>query len=213
MKDSFSFNECTKTGQLLLCPNCQFRVSIINSYLSSLDTSKTHGAKYSSQLSVNSICHDKDHKLFSNDYINGFNNSVHCCVNHEDKAGNYCTKCNCFYCDTCADEHEKQKTGHIVSLFMEKSNKRCYKHDNEIASFRCKECNEIFCNKCNEEHIEHNISNELVDKDKTDSYKKEMLLDIKKQQIKQIEILVKQLLSAKEEIQFEISEIEDQISN
>ena len=38
-----------------------------------------------------------------------------------------------------------------------------------------------------------------------------MLLDIKKKQAKQIESLVKQLLSAKEEIQFEILEIEEQM--
>ena len=96
---------------------------------------------------------------------------------------------------------------------MEKSKKRCCLHKNEIASFRCKECNEIFCDKCNDEHKEHNISNELInkDKDKNEKYKKEMLLDIKKKQAKQIESLVKQLLSAKEEIQFEIVEIEEQM--
>ena len=211
MKDSFSLNELTKTGQLLLCPNCQFRVSIINNYLSS----NTNNAKQTSQLLVNSICYDNNHKIFSNDYINGFNNTVHYCVNHENKVSNYyCTKCNCFYCDRCADEHEKQKADHVVSLFMEKSKKRCcYKHQNEVASFKCKECNEIFCDKCNDEHKEHNISNELInkDKDKNEKYTKEMLLDIKKTQANQIETLVKQLLNAKEEIQFEILEIEEQL--
>ena len=38
-----------------------------------------------------------------------------------------------------------------------------------------------------------------------------MLLDIKKTQANQIETLVKQLLNAKEEIQFEILEIEEQL--
>ena len=50
-----------------------------------------------------------NHKLFSNNYINEFKNSVHYCINnHEDKASNnYCTKCNCLYYNSCADEHEK----------------------------------------------------------------------------------------------------------
>ena len=78
---------------------------------------------------------------------------------------------------------------------MEKSKKRCCLHENEIASFRCKECNEIFCDKCNDEHKEHNMTNELIEK-----YKKEKILDIKKQQVNQIKLLVKQLLNAKEEI-------------
>ena len=55
------------------------------------------------------MCYGNNHKLFSNNYINEFKNSVHYCINnHEDKASNnYCTKCNCLYYNSCADEHEK----------------------------------------------------------------------------------------------------------
>ena len=71
--------------------------------------SNTNNAKQSLQLSVNSMCYDNIHKLFSNNYINEFKNSVYYCINnHEDKASNnYCTKCNCLYYNSCADEHEK----------------------------------------------------------------------------------------------------------
>ena len=68
------------------------------------------------------MCYDNIHKLFSNNFINESKNFIHYCVNHEDKeSNNYCTKCNCLYCNSHADEHEKQKADHIVSLFMEKS--------------------------------------------------------------------------------------------
>lgn len=207
MKASVISNELNKTGQLLLCPNCNFRITIINHF-----GSQENNSNHSSQLAINSVCYDNNHKKFSNDYIHNLKNANTFCVNHSVIGKFLCERCNCVLCEDCASEHEKQKLGHLISLYVEKSTKHCNKHLNETANCFCKQCEVLFCDKCSEEHKEHECDNNVInDKSNIKENNKKVLLEIKKQQAKQIENLVIQLVQSKEEVQLEIHEIENQL--
>lgn len=155
-------------GVLFLCPSCQFRVSIINNYSSS-------NSYHTSLISFNSDCANSEHKKYSSNYINNFQNTMKFCTKHNETIGEYsCIKCKLFFCEQCALEHTSKMTRHDTVL-------------HEI--------------RTNTENSENNCN-----------YNKEKFLEVKKQQAKLIEELVKQMVFAKEAVENEIHQI-DKYSN
>ena len=164
MNSSISLSNPTKKGKLLLCPQCQFRITIVNNYSSS-------DSSHDTLLSFNSICDSNEHKEYSSNYIDTLPESIKFCTKHNETIGKFnCIKCNLFFCEKCALEHEKERFSHKLNVRDIKT-----ENDND---------NEQNCN-----------------------YNKEMFLEIKKQQAKLIEELIKQMVGAKELIQEEIHQM------
>jgi hypothetical protein len=162
MNSNIALSNPTKKGKLVLCPKCQFRITIVNNYASS-------DSYHDSLLSFNSICYQNEHKDSSSNYIDNLQESVQFCTKHNETIGKFnCIKCNLFFCEKCALEHEKEKFSHKLIL-------RDIKTEDD--------------NKPNY------------------NYNKEMFLEIKKQQSKLIEELIKQVVDAKEIIQDEINQL------
>ena len=150
-----------KPGQILLCPNCTFRISLINTFSST--------SAPSSQLSINSTCNHPEHKCISESSLRELQNSIkHCklCNSNNSKAnviGKYfCSNCNMFFCDQCSKAHEKKDPSHFISLHVVKSNKVCHKHKNRLACYSCKKCDILICEDCIKKHKTHEIRKDLL---------------------------------------------------
>ena len=197
-----------KPGQILLCPNCTFRISLINTFSST--------SAPSSQLSINSTCNNPEHKCISESSLQNLQNSIkHCklCNSKANVIGKYfCSNCNMFFCDQCSKVHEKKDPSHFISLYVVKSNKVCHKHKDRLACYSCKKCDILICEDCIKKHKSHDIKKDLL-RNKKHNNDKQHILQIKKQQLKQIDNLISQLMNAFEAVQCEIQQIEKEINN
>jgi septal ring factor EnvC (AmiA/AmiB activator) len=116
-----------------------------------------------------------------------------------------------FFCDQCSKIHEKKDPSHFISLHVVKSNKVCHKHKDRLACYSCKKCDVLICEDCIKKHKSHDIRKDLL-QNKKHNNDKQHLLQIKKQQLKQIDNLISQLMNAFEAVQCEIQQIEKEIN-
>ena len=167
-----------KSGQILLCPSCTFRITLINTFSST--------SAPSSQISINSLCEDPAHKYISESSVQNLHNSIkHCklCDPKSKTIGKYfCSNCSLFFCDACSKEHEKKEPSHFISLHVVKSNKPCHKHKDKLACFSCKKCDILICEDCVKKHKSHDIRKDLL-QNKKNNNDQQHLLQIKKQQL------------------------------
>jgi hypothetical protein len=92
---------------------------------------------------------------------NFFNNEKENCYNesHEStKASIYCSKCNKWFCDQCANFHKSLLADHITTPTKIQKLSKCSIHPNDEILFFCEKCGIGICEKCKlDSHYDHFI--------------------------------------------------------